>query len=143
MKTRNKKNAKSKSFKNKIHQYICKKQDICCEKDYKRDSIINEIFDLYMKIAEFSGEKDEYLSYIDNDLVKFIGYYVDLKEANDVEGMHLWNRFDSYINPNKKLDKAKIISLFHEVPLYYILSFLGSAYYRYKEDEKIENMYKK
>ena len=136
MKTRNRKGSKSKSLKNKIHQYISKKQDICCENDFKRDVAIEEIIDLYMRTATLSGEKEEYLSYIDNDLIKFIGYYVDLKNANDQEGMYLWKRIDSYINTDKTPDKTKIISLLHEVPLYYLLSFLGMAYYRNKETEK-------
>ena len=66
-----------------------------------------------MRTATLSGEKEEYLSYIDNDLIKFIGYYVDLKNANDQEGMYLWKRIDSYINTDKTQDKTKIISLLH------------------------------
>jgi hypothetical protein len=38
---------------------------------------------------------------------------------------------------NKKLDKTKIIEILHEVPLYYLLSFLGYAYYRYKRNKDI------
>jgi hypothetical protein len=38
---------------------------------------------------------------------------------------------------NKKLDKTKIIKILHEVPLYYLLSFLGYAYYRYKRNKDI------
>lgn len=137
MQTRNKKGSKSKSLKNKIHQYISKKQDICCENDFNREIVIKEIMELYMSNANLNDEKDEYLSYIDNDLVKFIGYYVDLKNANDQEGMHLWKRMSDYINTNKKPDKTKIIRLLREVPLYYLLSFLGMAYYSCKETEKV------
>lgn len=137
MNTRNKKASKSKSLKNKIHHYINKKQDICCENDFKRDKVIEEIMELYMKIADLSDEKDEYLSYIDNDLVKFIGYYADLKNANDHEGIYLWKRISDYVNTNKKPDKTKIIRLLHEVPLYYLLSFLGMAYYNCKETENM------
>lgn len=33
--------------------------------------------------------------------------------------------------------KKKIIDLLNEVPLYYLLSFLGYAYYRYKRNKDI------
>jgi hypothetical protein len=38
---------------------------------------------------------------------------------------------------NKKLDETKIIELLNEVPLYYLLSFLGYAYYKYKRNKDI------
>jgi len=34
---------------------------------------------------------------------------------------------------NKKPNKEKIIEFLNEVPLYYLLYFLGYAYYKYKE----------
>lgn len=128
------KSSKPKSLKNKIHQYICKKQDICCEEDIDRDSAIKEIIDLYMKISDFYKEKDEYLTYIENDLLKFIGYYVVLKNTKDREGMILWKSLQDYVNTS---NKTQIIELLHEVPLYYLLSFLGMAYYKYKDTEKM------
>ena len=126
-----------KTLKNKINKYICKKKDICCEDDIDRKLAIQNIFTLYSDIADFTYEKDEYLSYINNDLIKFIGYKIDLEKINDNDGIRLWNELDGKMFINKKLDKIKITELLNEVPLYYLLSFLGYAYYTYKRTKDI------
>jgi hypothetical protein len=126
-----------KTLKNKISKYICKKKDICCEDDIDRNLVIQDIFTLYHEISEFMYEKDEYLSYINNDLITFIGYKINLENKNDNEGVRLWNEINGKMYINKKLDKTKIIEILHEVPLYYLLSFLGYAYYRYKRNKDI------
>lgn len=126
-----------KTLKNKINRYICKKKDICCEDDIDRNLAIQDIFILYREIAEFMQEKEEYLSYINNDLVKFIGYRIDLEKNNDNKGVRLWDKIDRKMYVNKKLDEAKIIEFLHEVPLYYLLAFLGTAYYKYKINKDI------
>ena len=82
-------------------------------------------------------EKDDYLSYINNDIIGIIGYKIDLEKMNDIEGIKLWNKIDRKMLTNKKLDKTKITNLLYEVPLYYLLSFLGYAYYKHKENEKV------
>jgi len=128
---------KNKTLKNKINKYIFQKTDICCEDDIDRKLVIEDIFKLYKEIAEFMYEKDNYLSYIDNDLVKFIGYKIDLEKTNDAEGISLWNEISSEVLIDKKVDEIKIIELLNEVPLYYLLSFLGYAYYRYKRNKDI------
>jgi hypothetical protein len=74
----------------------------------------------------------EYLNYINNDLVKFIGYKVDLKKNKDVEGIKLWNQLDKLMYENKVVNEEKIERLLYDVPLYFLLSFLGYA--SYKED---------
>jgi hypothetical protein len=84
-------------------------------------------------------EKDEYLSYINNDLVKFIGYKIDLEKINDNEGIVLSNEMDSEMFVDKKLDETKIIEVLNEVPLYYLLSFLGYGYYKYRRNKDILN----
>ena len=129
-------NRNKKTLKNKINKYIFK-NDICCEDDIDRKLAIQYIFSLYSEIANFMFEKDEYLSYIDNDLVKFIGYKVNLEKKNDNEGIRLWNKIISEINLNKIPNKEKIIKFLNEVPLYYLLSFLGYAYYKYKINKDI------
>jgi hypothetical protein len=126
-----------KTLKNKINKYICKKKDICCEDDIDRKLAIQDIFSLYREIANFMYEKDEYLSYINNDLIKFIGYKIDLEKKNDIKGLRLWDELDGKMFVNKKLDETKIIELLNEVPLYYLLSFLGYAYYKYKRNKDI------
>jgi len=122
------KNNKAKTFKNRMNEYIFK-NDICCEDDINRKFVIQNIFTLYSEIAEFFNEED-YLSYIDNDLGKFIGYGILLEEKNDIEGIRLQDEIDKKTNLNKTPNKKKIIKFLNEVPLYYLLSFLGYAYYR-------------
>ena len=121
---------KNKTLKNKIHKYICKKKDICCEEDIDRKVVIEKIFERYKKIAEFMYEKDLYLEYINNDLVLFIGYAIELKNKKDTEGLSLWNEIDKKMYKNNKLDESNIKSLLVDLPLYYLLSFLGYACYR-------------
>ena len=126
----------NKTLKNKINKYIFK-NDICCEDDIDRKLAIQDIFTLYSEIASFMYEKDEYLSYISNDLLVLIGYKIDLEKKNDNEGIRLCNKIKSKITLNKNPNKEKIIELLNEVPLYYLLSFLGYAYYKYKINKDI------
>jgi len=126
----------NKTLKNKINKYIFK-NDICCEDDIDRKIAIQEIFTLYSEIASFMYEKDEYLSYISNDLLVLIGYKINLETKNDNEGISLWNKIKSKITLNKNPNKEQIIEFLNEVPLYYLLSFLGYAYYKYKINKNI------
>jgi hypothetical protein len=126
----------NKTLKNKINEYIFK-NDIGCEDNIDRKIAIEDIFTLYSEIASFMYEKDEYLSYISNDLLVLIGYKIDLETKNDNEGISLSNKIKSKITLNKNPNKEKIIELLNEVPLYYLLSFLGYAYYRYKINKDI------
>ena len=121
---------KNNTLKNKINNYIFKKQDICCEDDIDRKNVIQKIIEKYKKIAEHFLEPDEYLDYINNDLVKFIGYKVDLKKNNDIEGIKLWNEIDKRMYKDKSLNEEKIEHLLNNVPLYYLLAFLGYASYK-------------
>lgn len=117
---------KSKSLKTKISNYILKKGDICCEEDYEKDKVIEEIFKLYKNIDS------NYLDAINNDIVVFIGYFIDLKKNNDKEGLNLWLELESYmpIINNKKKDEKNIKKLLNSIPLFYLLSFLGMAHYK-------------
>ena len=126
----------NKTLKNKMNKYIFK-NDICCEDDIDRKIVIQDIFTLYSEIASFMYEKDEYLSYINNDLLVLIGYKIDLEKKNDIEGIRLWNKISSKITLNKNPNKEKITEFLNEVPLYYLLSFLGYAYYKYKRNKDI------
>lgn len=132
----------NKTLKQKINKYICKKKDICCDNEFDRNVVIEDIFTLYREIAENSFEKDEYLSYIDNEFIKFIGYKIDLERNKDNEGVMLWENITGKMSPNKKPDKMKIIKVLNEVPLYYLLSFLGSAYYTHKRQKESIEKYK-
>ena len=98
----------NKTLKNKINKYIFK-NDICCQDDIDRKIVIQDIFTLYSEIASFMYEKDEYLSYINNDLLVLIGYKIDLEAKKDIEGIRLWNKIDGKITLNKTPNKEKII----------------------------------
>ena len=113
------------TLKKRIHKYISKKQDICCEDDIDRSVAIDQLFETYKKIDE-----PEYLNNINNDLVKFIGYYDDLKKTKDKVGMRLWNTIDKHMFENGAVTEQKVVLLLNEVPLYFLLSFLGYAAYK-------------
>ena len=86
------KKSKNYTLKKKINDYILKKSDICCEEDLERNVVIEKIYKNYEKVAEIFGEKDDYLSYVVNDIPKFIGYRIDLEKVNDKEGIRLHNK---------------------------------------------------
>jgi hypothetical protein len=119
-----------KTLKHRIHQYISKKKDICCENDIDRRVVIQQIIEKYKIICKTMNEPNEYLNYINNDLVKFIGYQFDLKKNNDREGLKLWNQIDKKMYENKMVNEKKIENLLEDVPLYFLLSFLGYASYK-------------
>jgi len=120
---------KRKTLKQRIHNYISKKQDICCEKYYDRKLIIQQIVKKYKNICILRGEPNEYVSSIHNDLFTFVGVLFELKNNNDVEGVELWNDLDKQMFENNKLKPREIVRLLYHVPLYYLLSFLGHASY--------------
>ena len=124
------KNNKKKTLKNKIHHYISKKQDICCENDIDRKIVVEQIIEKYKNICKNMNEPDEYLNYVNNDIVKFIGYKVDLKKNKDKEGVKLWNEIDKRMYENKNVNEKKVENLLQDVPLYFLLSFLGYASYK-------------
>jgi hypothetical protein len=123
-----KNNKTRKNLKYKINDYILKKSDICCEEDLDRPVVIEKIFKSYEKVAEFFGEKDDYLSYIANDIPKFIGYKIDLQKVRDNKGVRLYNMLYNSTLKNKEANKDKIIDLLNKVPLYFLLSLLGYSY---------------
>jgi hypothetical protein len=79
-------------------------------------------------VAEFFGEKDDYLSYIANDIPKFIGYKIDLQNVRDNKGVRLHNMLYNSTLKNKEANKDKIVDLLNKVPLYFLLSLLGYSY---------------
>ena len=119
-----------KTLKNRIHKYISRKQDICCENDIDRKVVVQQIVAKYKSICKNMKEPDEYLNYINNDLVAMIGYKVDLDKNEDKEGVKLWNEIDKKMFLNKVVNEQKIELLLHDVPLYFLLSFLGYASYK-------------
>jgi hypothetical protein len=118
------------TLRNKIHDYISKKQDICCENDIDRKLVIQQIIEKYKLFCKHINEPDEYLNYINNDLVKMIGYNDDLKKKKDIDGIKLWNEMDKKMYENKMVNEQKVNHLLQDVPLYFLLSFLGYASYK-------------
>ena len=116
-------------LKNKILKYISKK-DICCIENIDKKVIIEKILLNYKKIGIMYNEENDYLSYLNNDIVVFIGYKIDLEKNKDIEGVKLWNTLDRKMYKNKKLNLAKIKLLLNELPLFYLLSLLGYSDYR-------------
>jgi hypothetical protein len=122
----------SKTLKRKMNEYFFKKNnDFCCEKDIDRKKVIAEIFEKYKRIKSKSIEQDPYLAFIDNDLVIFIGYRIDLVKNKDVEGLKLWSEISkNTYDKDPAIQKMKIEKLLYSLPLYYLLAFLGFAAYR-------------
>lgn len=122
------KKSKNYTLKKKINDYILKKSDICCEEDLERNVVIEKIYKNYEKVAEIFGEKDDYLSYVVNDIPKFIGYKIDLEKVNDKEGIRLHNKLYNSIVKNKIPKKDRITKTLSELPLYYLLAILGYSH---------------
>ena len=122
------KKSKNRTLKKKINDYIMKKSDICCEEDLERNMVIEKIYKNYEKVAEIFGEKDDYLSYVVNDIPKFIGYKIDLEKVNDKEGIRLHNKLYNSTMKNKTPKKDRITKTLSELPLYYLLAILGYSH---------------
>ena len=136
-------NGTKRKTKKVITNYLLKKGDICCEKDLDRKLAIEDIFALYEEIADFMFEKDHYLEYVQNDLVVFIGYRMELEKANNKEGVSIWDAILRRTMKNKVLNKARIVELLHDVPLFYLLAFLGYAQYKNRRNQEILELNKK
>ncbi len=130
MKTLHKKGVKTnKTLKKKLTKYFCetKDKDICCESNYNREQIVEEIMTMYKKM--FIGYADEYLEWIDNDILFFVGIRVDLEKEKNVEGVKMWKYIAS---KTKKTSEVNTRTLLTQLPLYYLLAFMGTTYLKFK-----------
>ena len=100
---------KGDTLKKRIQKRTCKK-DICCEGEIKRPYIIELIIENYKKISILYGEPEEYLNNINNDLLIFIGYKVDL-DKNDKEGAKLWLELDKEMMYNTLMNALLAIGI--------------------------------
>jgi hypothetical protein len=116
--------------------YLLKKGDVCCEKDMDRKLIIQDILAIYEEIADFMFEKELYLDYVQNDLLVFIGYRMELEKGNR-EGARIWDGLARMTLTNNVPDKQKLVKILHNVPLYYLLAFLGYATYKNRRNQAI------
>ena len=99
MKTLNKKVVKyNKTLKKKLTNYFCetKDKDICCETNYNRKMIVEEIISMYKK-KDFN-----YLESVENDILFFVGIRDDLEKAKNEKGLKIWDYISS-LTINKKL----------------------------------------
>ena len=120
------------SLKTKIQNYFST-HELSCEDDVDRTLAIKQSFELYKKISQDMEEPEEYLSHMNNDLVKLIGYKIDLVEKKDLEGIRLWNEVDQRMYENDELSEEKIVELLKEVPISFLISFLGYAAYKERQ----------
>jgi hypothetical protein len=134
-KRRNNNSKNKKTLKDIINKYIFKKGDICCEDDIDRNELKEHIFDLYKNTGE------DYLDSINNDLIVFIGYFMDLKHKNDKIGIKLWNKLNKFMIEDDKIRKKNIEKLLDELPLYYVLSFIGKFSLTEYTSNKLNNKY--
>jgi hypothetical protein len=114
---------KTKKLNRRIKAYISRK-DICCEDEFDRKVLIEEIFRLYAMICDTSSQR---IDCIHNDITKLIGYTVLMK--GDLEGLEIKSDLDRLMLKGKDLSQAKIVKLLHKLPLFYVLSLLGYAQY--------------
>ena len=120
------------SLKTKIQHYFST-HELSCEDDVDRTLAIQQSFELYKKISQDMEEPEEYLSHMNNDLVKLIGYKIDLVEKKDLEGISLWNEVDQRMYEKENLSEEKIVELLKEVPISFLISFLGYAAYKERQ----------
>ena len=124
---------KTKTLKSRINDYVYK-NDICCEKGINRPLVIQMIVDHYKKMCQNNREPEEWLNWLTNDLVKFIGYRNTLIKENK-EGLELWDEMDKQITENKTSDINKVDAFLKDVPLYFLLAFLGYSDYVEKNSQ--------
>ena len=136
MSNTNKNKKGKKTLKKVITNYVLKKGDVCCENEIDRKLVIQDIFATYQELADFMFEKELYLGYVQNDLLLFIGYRVDLEKGNK-EGVRIWDGLARMTETNKNPDKKKLVKILHNIPLYYLLAFLGYATYKNRRNQAI------
>lgn len=121
----------NKTLKNKIHKYISKKKDICCEDIIDRNIIIDQVIDKYKKYGKKMKEpSSEYINWINNDILIFIGFKTEMEKKKDKEGIQLYEILDKNMYNKNNLDINNIKKLLNDMPLYFLLSFLGYASYK-------------
>lgn len=113
-------------------RYYLSGHDIMCESDVDRDVVIEHCIEMYKRIATQLNDP-AYLDYMNNDIVRIIGYKVDLMKKQDLNGVNLWNELDSRMYENNVLTEEKIVELLMEVPLCFLMSFVGYAAYRERQ----------
>ena len=76
------------------------------------------------------GEPKEYLNWVNNDILLFIGCKVDLMDKKDKEGDKLWEYLNNEMMTGNKVSIRKVKELLMNVPLYFLMAFSGYASYK-------------
>lgn len=116
-------NPKKKTLKSKINKYIYKYGDINTPYGLDKNKVIDDLIEMYKN----GYTNDEYLDWLGNNLLFFIGYRIDLKENNNKEGLKIWDELAKRTKKDTTEDEYR--KLLDELPLYYLLTFLGYSYY--------------
>jgi len=119
-------------LKQKIQEYFSTR-DLSCDDDVDRKIVIQQTIEIYRRISSHMEEPDEYLSYMNNDIVKLIGYRMELEEKKDIDGIHLWKELDERMYEGETVIESKVIDVLLEVPLGFLMSFLGYAAYKERQ----------
>ena len=141
-KTKNKnKNSTRKVLKQRMLNYYKNKPipDLCCEKDYNREVLIGQLFTLYEAMSKMSAALGDDLGYLDslyNDIFFFLStgsYKIEDKESDAISQIMTKHMIKKYANGVEKVSKNGVIFVLTNVPLYYLLAFLGRTYSTYKK----------
>lgn len=116
----------------KIREYFSTRE-LACEDDVSRNEVINQTIEIYKRIYQKMDEPEEYLNSMNNDLVKLIGYRIDLENKKDHYGLNLWDELDQRMYLENVVSEKKIIEVLEEVPMFFLMSFLGYACYKEKQ----------
>jgi hypothetical protein len=115
--------SKKKTLKSRINKYIYKYGDINTPDGLDKNKVIDDLIEMYKN----GYTNDEYLDWLGNNLLFFIGYRIDLKENNNIEGLKIWDELAKRTKQNTTEEEYR--KLLDELPLYYLLTFLGYSYY--------------
>lgn len=113
---------RKKTLRKHIQAYLYKK-DVCCETKESVDTSIQYIFDFYDR----EGKTD-----VDQMNKDFLDFIADEKEAKrNSKARTLRNEVRKETTQGKALTEENIKAALHEVPFYFLMAFLGNAYYKY------------
>jgi hypothetical protein len=112
--------------------------DLCCETDYKREILIGQLFTLYEAMEKMNatlGDEHEYLDSLYNDLFFFLtpeSLKDRDRESETISKILTKHMIKKDASGLERVDKNGVIFVLTNVPLYYLLAFLGRAYSTYK-----------
>jgi hypothetical protein len=135
------KNATRKGLKQRMLNYYRSKTipDLCCEKDYNREVLIGQLFTLYEAMATMNaslGDEVDYLDNLYNDVFFFLStgsYKIEDKESENISKILTRHMIKKDETGAERVDKNGVIFVLTNVPLYYLLAFLGRTYSTFKK----------